>query len=197
VSGDSIYRVHLSRFHLKTESPKCGNVGQWIIQSKSRLRLTVGQSVRMYWCRGPYGSHDQMFVTVRRLLSCICGAPSLRSGLQLNVRSQSQSYFTTDGQSARLTWCQALIWDSRSIFLLLALIIFRELRVCWRGAPSLTRSRVCSFRLLLEIASAVSVESRFLPFIVRKREREEKRKLGGGSERHYFVGGIENTISSV
>jgi hypothetical protein len=36
----------------------------------------------------------------------------------------------------------------------LSLIIFRQLRVCWCGAPSLTRSRVCSFQFLLSIASA-------------------------------------------
>jgi hypothetical protein len=29
---------------------------------------------------------------------------------------------------------------------LLSLIIFRQLRVCWCGAPSLARSRVCSFQ---------------------------------------------------
>jgi hypothetical protein len=29
---------------------------------------------------------------------------------------QSQSYITTDGQSASLSWCQAPIWDQRPIF---------------------------------------------------------------------------------
>jgi hypothetical protein len=31
---------------------------------------------------------------------------------------------------------------------------FEQLRICWSGAPSLTRSRVCSFQFLLGIASA-------------------------------------------
>jgi hypothetical protein len=31
--------------------------------------------------------------------------------------SYSQSYLTTDGQSASLSWCQATIWDQRTIFL--------------------------------------------------------------------------------
>jgi hypothetical protein len=48
---------------------------------------------------------------------------------------QSQSYITTDGQSASLTWCQAPIWDPRPVLSLLSLIIFRQLWVCWCGAP--------------------------------------------------------------
>jgi hypothetical protein len=36
----------------------------------------------------------------------------------------------------------------------LSLIIFRQLRIWWWGAPSLTRSLVCSFQFLLGIASA-------------------------------------------
>jgi hypothetical protein len=40
-------------------------------------------------------------------------------------------------------------------FLILSLIVFRQLRVCSCEAPSLTRGRVCSFQLLLSIASAV------------------------------------------
>jgi hypothetical protein len=65
----------------------------------------------------------------------------------------------TDGQSASLCWCQAPIWDPRPIFSLLSLIIFRQLRVHWCGAASLTRSRVCSFHLLLGIASAAFLRS--------------------------------------
>jgi hypothetical protein len=34
-------------------------------------------------------------------------------------QSQSQSYITTDGQSASLSWCQAPIWDLKTRFLLL------------------------------------------------------------------------------
>jgi hypothetical protein len=94
--------------------------------------------------------------------------PSLESGMNVrfirssrlegrNCQSQSQSYITTDGQSASLSWCQAPIWDPRPIFLLLSLIILRQLRVCWCWAPSLTRGRICSFQLLLGLASAVFV----------------------------------------
>jgi hypothetical protein len=44
-------------------------------------------------------------------------------------------------------------------FPLLSLIIFRQLRVCWCRAPSLTRSRVCGFQFLLGIASAAFLRS--------------------------------------
>jgi hypothetical protein len=73
--------------------------------------------------------------------------------------SQSQSYITTDGQSASLSWCQAPIWDTRPIFPFFSLIIFRQLRVCWCGAPSLTRSRVSSFHFLLGLASRIFLGS--------------------------------------
>jgi hypothetical protein len=63
-----------------------------------------------------------------------------------NQKSQSRSYVMTDSQSASLFWCQVPIWDPRPIFPLLSLIIFRQLRVCWRGAPSLTRGRVCNLQ---------------------------------------------------
>jgi hypothetical protein len=40
------------------------------------------------------------------------------SDFQLNCQSQSQSYVTTDGQSATLSWCQAPSWDLRPDFFL-------------------------------------------------------------------------------
>jgi hypothetical protein len=73
--------------------------------------------------------------------------------LAFNCSSQSQSYITTDGQSASLSWSQALISDPWPMFLLLSLIIVRQLRICWCGAPSLTGSRVCSFQFLRGVMS--------------------------------------------
>jgi hypothetical protein len=52
--------------------------------------------------------------------------------------SQSQSYITTDGQSASLSGSYDQIF-----------ITVRQLRVCWYGAPSLTRGRVCRLQSLL------------------------------------------------
>jgi hypothetical protein len=59
-----------------------------------------------------------------------------------------------------LSWWQAPICDPRPIFLLLSLITFRQLRVSWCGASSLTTGRVCSLQqLLLGIASRVFLGS--------------------------------------
>jgi hypothetical protein len=60
-----------------------------------------------------------------------------------DCQSQSQSHITTDSHSASPFWCQAPIWDQRPIFPILSFSIFRQFRVCWCGAPSLTRT-VCS-----------------------------------------------------
>jgi hypothetical protein len=38
--------------------------------------------------------------------------------LTISLQSQSQSYVTTDGQLASLSWCQAPIWDLRFLFYL-------------------------------------------------------------------------------
>jgi hypothetical protein len=76
------------------------------------------------------------------------------SQLQLSTDStRSQSYLTTRGQSASLSWCQAPIWGPRPDF------YYCQLRICWCGAPSLTRGRVCCLQLLLSLASAVILGS--------------------------------------
>jgi hypothetical protein len=38
------------------------------------------QSVSKSWCRVPSGAHDQIFIIVWQLLSCLCGSPSLTRG---------------------------------------------------------------------------------------------------------------------
>jgi hypothetical protein len=65
-----------------------------------------------------------------------------------------------DRQSVSSSWCQAPIWDLRPISPLLE-IFFRQLRVCYFVAPSLTRGRVCNLLLLLVLASAVSLGFEF------------------------------------
>jgi hypothetical protein len=82
----------------------------------------------------------------------------LRIG-SLKVKVESQNYITTYCQSASLSWCQAPIWDPRSVFLFSLWLFFRQLWVCWCGAPSLTRGRVCSFQFLPRIASAAFLRS--------------------------------------
>jgi hypothetical protein len=68
--------------------------------------------------------------------------------------NQSQSYATTDSQSASVSWCQAPIWGLRPDF-----ITVRQLQVCWCGALSLTRERVCRLQLGLVLASVVILGS--------------------------------------
>jgi hypothetical protein len=47
-------------------------------------------------------------------------------------------------------------------FLFLLEIVFRQLRVCYFVAPSLTRGRVCNLLLLLGLASAVTLVTVYL-----------------------------------
>jgi hypothetical protein len=63
--------------------------------------------------------------------------------------SQSQSYVTTDGQSASLSWNKAPVWGSRPDFYYCQTVAGLFM---W-GA--LTRGRVCRSQLLLVLASAV------------------------------------------
>jgi hypothetical protein len=58
--------------------------------------------------------------------------------------SHSQSFVTTDGQSASLSWCEAPIWGLRPDF-----YYCQTVQVCWCGALSLTRERVCCLQFLL------------------------------------------------
>jgi hypothetical protein len=85
------------------------------------------------------------------LTSCNCN--SRLTQLTTQVKS-SEIYGTTDGQSASLSWCQVSSGAQGQI-----LITVRQLRVCWCGAPSLTRERVCRLQLLLVLTSAVILGS--------------------------------------
>jgi hypothetical protein len=51
-------------------------------------------------------------------------SPNLEGQVPVFISPQNQNYITTDGQLTCLSWCQTPIWDSRSNFLLLSLIIF-------------------------------------------------------------------------
>jgi hypothetical protein len=55
----------------------------------------------------------------------------------------------TVSQSASLSWNKAPVWGLRPNF------YYCQLRVCWCGALSLTRERVCRLQLLLALARAV------------------------------------------
>jgi hypothetical protein len=80
------------------------------------------------------------------------------AGIGTKNDCDSQSYITTDSQSASPSWCQAPIWDQRSIFLSPWNFV-RHLRVWYFVAPTLMRGRVCNLLLLLVLASAVPLGS--------------------------------------
>jgi hypothetical protein len=70
------------------------------------------------------------------------------------IQFLSQSYVTTDGQSASLSWNKTPMWGLRPKF-----ITVRHYGLLWCGALSLTRGRVCRLQLLLVLASAVILRS--------------------------------------
>jgi hypothetical protein len=58
--------------------------------------------------------------------------------------TESESYVTTDGQSASLSWYKTPIWAYDQIFIAVRNTEYvGQLRSWFRGAPSLTRGRVC------------------------------------------------------
>jgi hypothetical protein len=93
---------------------------------------------------------------IELLLNNVCLMNPLRishqslTNLGLISTAESESYVTTYGQSASLSWNKALIWGLRP-----DLDYCQTVVVCWCGAFSLTRGRVCRLQLLLVLASAV------------------------------------------
>jgi hypothetical protein len=99
--------------------------------------------------------------------------------LNWTLESESEPYVTTDGQPASLSWnnlsnlslsltlrptvsqpvCPGIKHPSGAYDQIF--IIVWQLRVCWFGAPSLTRGRVCLLQLLLALASAVIFGTEF------------------------------------
>jgi hypothetical protein len=75
-------------------------------------------------------------------------------------------------QSASLSWCQNTIMG-RDQFLFLLETFFRQLRVCYFVAPSLTRGRVCNLLLLLDMANAVFLGLLSSCVLERERKRRE------------------------
>jgi hypothetical protein len=63
-------------------------------QSQIHSQVTIdGQSASQFWCQAPSEAQDQIFVNVRQLRFCQCGAPSLTRGRVCHlVRSKSVVY---------------------------------------------------------------------------------------------------------
>jgi hypothetical protein len=72
--------------------------------------------------------------------------------------TQSQSYVTTVGQSASLSWNKAPIWGLRPD------LYYCQLQACWHGALSLTRGRV--YRLLESRSAVISLLSLWIVYIL-------------------------------
>jgi hypothetical protein len=72
------------------------------------------------------------------------------------MQACAAGYALTDilSRSASLSRYQAPIWGPRPVF-----VTVRQLRICWYGAPSLTRGRVCRLQLMLALSSAIILSS--------------------------------------
>jgi hypothetical protein len=68
--------------------------------------------------------------------------------------SQSQIYYN------RLSVGRSVLVTSPHLRPKTRILLVRQLRVCWCGAPSLTRGRVCHLQLLLALTSTVILRSK-------------------------------------
>jgi hypothetical protein len=82
---------------------------------KVTLRLTVGQSVSNSWCRAPSGPRDQIYIALRQLRSCFCGAPYLTRGrvciLYMLLALASAVFLGSESLGTRDHTLLPQIWD--------------------------------------------------------------------------------------
>jgi hypothetical protein len=124
-----------------------------------RIIMGYGVDDRVYWhfftiTVNYYSSHIELLLND----VCLINFPWRISHCCLNLglvsttlRIESESYVTTDGQPASLSWNKAPFWCLRpDLYYCMTLK-----RVYWYWAHSLTRGRVNRLQFLLVLASAV------------------------------------------
>jgi hypothetical protein len=99
-------------------------------------------------------SSDICSVISRQCLYLGVSVSSMSVSLLSLSLCQSQSHIATDGQSISKSWYRAPSGAHDQIF-----ISAWKLRSCFRGAPSLTRGRVCLLYVPLALASAAFLGS--------------------------------------
>jgi hypothetical protein len=75
-----IFKTYVSEtellLHLQVETTQLGLINKPSLV-KVMLRLTVGQSVSIFWCHVHSGTCDQILFSAWNLLCCLCEAPFL------------------------------------------------------------------------------------------------------------------------
>jgi hypothetical protein len=117
----------------------------WRFHKAGRVCLLIHKHTRTYPVSVRAGFTHQD--TRCRLTKCLnyCAYWNRVCTIWIWILQKVKVVLTTDGQSDGLSWCQA----QDQIF-----FTVRQLRICWCGAPSRTRGRVCLSQLLLALASA-------------------------------------------
>jgi hypothetical protein len=87
-------------------------------------------------------------------------------------RSRSRSYMTTDGQSASLSWCQALVWDPLPIYLLLSYFFLDSYEFIDVGRPLWREVGSVVFSFFLILIRFVGIYSVWMPavFLIFRKE---------------------------
>jgi hypothetical protein len=127
-----------------------------------RIKLLYKYLLLLYWTYGRASAttvtHSQC--SSRLCLRCIFFLIFSSSAVS---ESESESYVTTDGQSASPSWYKAPIRGLRpDFFSVRNTECVWQLRSWFRGSPSLTRGRVCLLYVPLVLASAVFLGSESL-----------------------------------
>jgi hypothetical protein len=120
--------------------------------SRSIQQLTISDCLRL----PPFCFTNEFRMTNHlRMISFLVLLSTATPHIQLNYWTESLSLML--GPTVSRSVCLGIKHPSGAYDQII--ITLRQLRVCWCGAFSLTRGRVCRLQLLLSLASAVILES--------------------------------------